>query len=88
MARSSALLNQKLLNFLLKKGVHFSYCVSLREAETFSDQCSWVRNVLREYCPLWSNSFSLSIMITLHVRLEKVRQCSFYNQGPMCMGIT
>ena len=87
-ARSSALLNQKLSNSLLKKGVPFSYCVSLREAETISVQCSWVKNALREYCPLWSNSFTLSIMITLHVRLEKARQSSFCKQGPMRMGIT
>ena len=47
-ALSFSSLSQNLLNFLLKKGVLFSYYVFLREAKIHFDQCSWAKRVQKD----------------------------------------
>ena len=39
-------IESKSFEFSVEEGVLFSYCASLREAETLSDQCSWEKIVL------------------------------------------
>ena len=102
-ALSFSSLSQNLLNFLLKKGVLFSYYVFLREAEIHFDQCSWAKRVQKDCYLWWKALFSLSPLDTLRELLEmEIRfystigfQCTFrdgdtflfYNRVPMHMAL-
>ena len=46
MVLSFSSLSQNHSNFLLKKGVLFTYYVFMREAEIHYDQCSWAKRLL------------------------------------------
>ena len=84
---SFSLLSQNLLNFLLKKGVLFSYYVFLREAEIHYDQCSWAKRVQRDCYLWWKTLFPLSPLDTSRELLEMERRFLFYNWVPMHMAL-